>query len=71
LERAEKKTKKFLEKKFAATSVVVDEARTEGISPLIQVVVRGTFVASGIKKSFEITFESGLLCRMIAWRVKE
>mgnify|MGYP001025888136 CR=1 FL=1 len=73
LERAEKKARQFLEKKFAikSESVVVNEVLTQGLSPLIQVVVRGTFEVSGLKKSFELTFDSGWLCRMVGWRVKE
>jgi len=71
LEKAEKKAVQFLEKKFDGKSVVVNEVLTVGLSPLVKVVVSGTFESSGMKKSFEITFDSTWFCRMVGWQVKE
>lgn len=69
LEKAERKAIQFLEKRFAAKSVVANEVRAVGMSPLLQIAVRGTFELAGVKESFEIMFESGWLCRMVGWKV--
>jgi hypothetical protein len=71
LGKAERKAKQFLERKFGTKSVLVNEVRTEGLSPLTRVVVRGTFELSGMKKCFEVVFETSFLCRMVGWQVTE
>jgi hypothetical protein len=72
LDRIEKKTRDFLAKKFHAKSIVIDEVRKVGISPLEQVVVRGTFQSGKVKRKFKIEYAySWFYPQMTSWQLDD